>query len=191
MSSLHLPPMLWSSDAAWTELSRRPPSLATLVFGVALPAAMLPPAMLSHATDVGSAHYLPALSASAWQFVEFALFAAQLVGFLMIRWLIGAVAASHGVRASARDACLLATVSLLPLWLSSFALLQDGTLAVLVLPLLAIGASVALLKRGVRCMLGVREEIVALEIGIVAIHCGVLAWAATMAVFLVPGLPAL
>ena len=51
--------------------------------------------------------------------------------------------------------------------------------------------SVALLKRGVRCMLGVREEIVALEIGIVAIHCGVLAWAATMAVFLVPGLPAL
>jgi hypothetical protein len=40
-------------------------------------------------------------------------------------------------------------------------------------------------------MLGVREEIVALEIGIVAIHCGVLAWAATMAVFLVPGLPAL
>ena len=61
----------------------------------------------------------------------------------------------------------------------------------LVLPLLAIGASVALLKRGVRCMLGVREEIVALEIGIVAIHCGVLAWAATMAVFLVPGLPAL
>ena len=87
MSSLHLPPMLWSSDAAWTELSRRPPSLATLVFGVALPAAMLPPAMLSHATDVGSAHYLPALSASAWQFVEFALFAAQVAGFLMIRWL--------------------------------------------------------------------------------------------------------
>ena len=66
MSSLHLPPMLWSSDAAWTELSRRPPSLATLVFGVALPAAMLPPTMLSHATDVGSAHYLPALSASAF-----------------------------------------------------------------------------------------------------------------------------
>lgn len=190
MLPLHLPPMLWSSDAAWGEISRRPPSLIATAFGLALPAAMVPPAILLHATDLGSAHYLPALSASGWQFVELALIAAQLVGFLMVLWLVRAVAGTRGAKASARDAFMLTTVSLLPLWLSSLALIQDEILPVLAIPILAIGASVALLKRGARCVLGIREDIVALELGLVAIQGGVLAWATTMVVLLIPGLPA-
>lgn len=188
MTHLHLPPMLWSSDAAWADLARRPPSLATLVIGIALPAALLPPALLLHAAEAGSARYLPALPPAAWQLVAAALFFGQIAGLATIQWLIGAVARSRGGTADRRATLTLATIALLPLWLSSLVLLRDGTLAAVAMPVLATGAAVALLRRGAQCVLQVRDDFEALELGVIAIHGGIFAWGAVMATILVPTL---
>jgi hypothetical protein len=178
--------MLWSSDAAWAEIIRRPPSTTTLMLGIALPAAALPPDMLLNAVDAGTARYLPALPVLSWQLIALALFLAQFAGLAVIHWLVNEIAQRRGGKADRHAALMLATIAVLPLWLSSFVLLQDEVLPVVVMPLLAIGVSVALLRRGAQCVLGVRESLEAFELGVIAINGGMFAWAAAMAAILLP-----
>ena len=86
-SSLHLPPMCGPGRRS-DRTPCRPPSWPR---GVALPAAIFAHPRCCPMRPMSDRPLSARLSASAWQFVEFALFAARPSASLMIRLLIGAV----------------------------------------------------------------------------------------------------
>ncbi|MCK2086970.1 DUF1282 domain-containing protein [Thauera aromatica] len=190
MKFLHLPPMMWSSSAAWDEIARARPSTISMIFGLILPLSALPPRMLIHAADHIGAHYFPDVSADSWRLAALLFFVAELVSLLLITWLIREVSKTRKGSADIHDAFTVAVVAALPLWLSSLVLLQHGIVPVIAIPLLALAASVALIRYGVENLLHVREPIDAFELAVIVTNSGVFAWIVLVGIALAPVLAA-
>ena len=190
MKFLHLPPMMWSSSAAWDEIARARPSPISMIFGLVLPLSALPPRMLIHAADHIGAHYFPDAPADSWRLAALLFFIAELVSLLLITWLIREVSKTRKGSADIHDAFTVAAVAALPLWLSSLILLQEGIVPVIAIPLLALAASIALIRYGVENLLHIREPIDAFELAVIVTNSGVFAWIVLVGIALAPILAA-
>lgn len=186
MKFLHFPPMMWSSSAAWDEIARTRPSIVSMIFGLVLPLSALPPRMLIHAADHIGARYFPDAPADSWRLAALLFFVAEIVTLLLMSWLIREVSKTRKGSADIHDAFTVAAVAALPLWLSSLVLLQYGIVPVIVIPLLALAASVALIRYGVDNLLQVREPINAFELAVIVTSSGVFAWIVLVGIALAP-----
>lgn len=186
MKFLHFPPMMWSSSAAWDEIARTRPSIVSMIFGLVLPLSALPPRMLIHAADHIGARYFPDAPADSWRLAALLFFVAEIVTLLLMSWLIREVSKTRKGSADIHDAFTVAAVAALPLWLSSLVLLQHGIVPVIVIPLLALAASVALIRYGVDNLLQVREPINAFELAVIVTSSGVFAWIVLVGIALAP-----
>lgn len=176
MDFIQYPRMLWSSHAGWDKLANADLAPSQLIYRLVLPMALLPPLMIIYAsTHIGPA-YFPTVSAPVWWLVALQFLALQLLVVPLMAWAIQSLATSHGGSGTYRDAFKVAAVAPVPLWLSSLILLQNEIWLVIGVPLLALGASAALIMRGVEGLLKVGDDLDAANLAITVIALGVLVW---------------
>lgn len=188
MNLTHIPGMLFSPGAGWAELMARRPPVARLLFNVFLPFSLLPPLMIVVAADGIAASVFPAVGFGLWGLVAMGFFIAEWISLPLLAWFIRETARTHHGVPDTHDARVIAILAPIPMWLSSLALMVPNVPFIVTAALTGLVASAFLVRHGVRAMLGVREITEAGEIALLVICAGVLAWAAMIALVLIPAM---
>lgn len=177
MSILSLPKMVISSEDGWPDVERARPSIVKLFTLVALPLAILPPAMLYYAgTEYGDV-FADGFRAKPWGEIAFIFFLAELATFGAMGWFIKQVADVRKVNIDYHDAYLLAGVAPIPLWLSSLGLLVPSLSFNAGVSVVALAMSCGLIYHGVYALCHLHDEMAAVEITYGVIAAGLVAWA--------------
>lgn len=186
MDLIQYPRMLWSSHEGWDKLARARLAPRQMFRWLVLPMSLLPPLMIVYAsTHIGPA-YFPEVATPVWWLVALQFFALQLLVVPLMAWAIQNLAKSHGGSGTYHDAFNVAAVAPVPLWLSSLVLLQNEIWLVIVIPVLALGASAALIMRGVEGLLKVDEDLDATDLAVTVIALGALVWFILIGFTLIP-----
>lgn len=188
MNLAHIPGMLFSPGAGWADLMHRRPPVACLLANVFLPLSLLPPLMIVIAADGIAASVFPTVGFTLWVLVAVSFFVAEWAVLPLMAWFIRETARTHHGVPDTHDARVVAILAPIPMWLSSLALLVPSVPFIVAAALTGLVASAFLVRHGVRAMLGVREITEAGEIALLVICVGALAWAAMIALVLVPAM---
>jgi hypothetical protein len=184
MSFAHLPRMLLSETEGWSDLVRLHPSVKELLFTFVVPMSLIPAVMYAHAElgHPGGVFPLlePTLSVREAVLVGGLFFAAEIAMVLLMAVFIEQVGESTGVATSYESAFTLAAIAPTPLWLASLALFVPSMwVNGLVVALAWIGC-VALIRHGVRPLIGLQDTRKAHWMANVVTLIGVGAWVALM-----------
>ena len=186
MNPSHIPGMLFSPAAGWTDLLIRHPSPRRLLVCVFAPLAILPPAMVLLSADTFGASAFPDVTFSSWILVAALLLIAECAGLLFMTRLIKETArANHGTPRT-YDAFMVALIAPIPMWLSTLALPTANVPVIAGVSLAGITASAFLIRHGARALLGVREVTEAGQTAFLVMCAGALAWACMTAIILLP-----
>ena len=169
--------MIFSSDVGWLELEKGQPALARLLAYVVLPIALLPPLMLYL---TGASHgdaFVTGFGGKPWGLIATVFFVAEMIGLLLMGWLISRVAAAHRLRVSSHDAYVIACIAPIPLWLSSLGLMVPNLGFNAAVSVAALAATCGLVYHGVSALAHTREEISALGITQTVMGAGLVIWA--------------
>lgn len=188
MNLAHLPGMLFSPGAGWADLMHSRPSRARLLATVFAPFALIPPAMILVAADDLGARMFPGVTTATWVLIAATFLAAECVTLALMTWIIMETARTHHGVPREYDAFVVAVVAPVPMWLSALALPSGSVPLIVGCALAGLAASAFLIRHGVRAMLGVREVTDAGSVALIVTCAGALAWAAMIAIVLVPAL---
>lgn len=97
-------------------------------------------------------HFMAGFAGKEWRFTTTILFLSELLTFFVMGWLIHSVVAGKDLAISYEDACLLAAIAPVQLWLSSLALLAPSLAFSVVVVLIAMGLSCTLIYQGLRAL---------------------------------------
>ena len=157
MNLTRIPALLLSPRAAWRELMKKPPSTTRTFANVALPLALLPPAMILLATHTVGAVHFPTVQAGMWELVAAIFLVAELLSIFLMTWAVDATVRAKGGRSDMNGAFLVAAIAPLPLWISSLGLLSSSLTIAAGLPALGLAVSAVLIRQGIRAVLSVQE----------------------------------
>ncbi|WP_374564718.1 YIP1 family protein [Ideonella sp.] len=169
--------MPWSVNEGWPELAQRHPAVLDVVASLALPLALLPPAMLYFAGTRYPEAFAPLVPTKDWAAVALVFLLAEMLTFVAMGWLIKKVAQTYELHVDRHDAYLLAAITPVPLWLASLGLLIPSLIANLVLSAFALGISCALLYNGLMAWSREHESMAAVRVVHVVTSAGLAAWA--------------
>jgi hypothetical protein len=176
--------MAFSHRAGWDELRRIQPRLGRIALRLALPLSLLPPAMIYFAGSYHGDAFLPGFGARPWMPIAVAFFLAEWVSIALMGLLVKAIAAAHNVRCTYRDACVLALIPPIPMWLSSLGLFSPHFLVAFTVAIGGLTFAVALIYHGIRSVHGVRDEVVAMSMTQGIAGVGLMAWALLLMVLI-------
>jgi hypothetical protein len=177
MKILSFPKMVISSSEGWPELAEIHPAIVKVFFYLVLPFSLLPPVMLYFAGGYYGDTIVQGYGSKPWGMIAVLFFFAEMATFAVMGWLIKQIADGHDVDVDYHDAYMLAAISPVPLWLSSLGLLVPSLVFNAVVSLLAMGASCALIYRGIYALCHMHEEVTAASITQIVIGAGLAAWA--------------
>lgn len=186
MLMTRLPQMLVSESAGWEEVDRTHHSAGWFRRMLAMPMSLLPPAMYAYAeiAHPGAIFPLqvPAPTPAQLVVVGVVMFAAQMAMVAYLAMLIQRMVLSRDHDPGADAAYALATIALVPLWLSSLALFVPSTwFAITGFSAGGVAAAV-LVRHGVHPLLHVDDERKAHYIADVVTLTGMAAWIAMIVV---------
>ncbi len=170
----HLP---FSTSNGWSEIERIHPKLLKLFAFVVLPLSLLPPLMVYYAGTHYPEAFLAQGAGKDWAAVAAAFFLTEVFTLVVMGWLIKQVANSDGLRIDYHDAYLLASISPIPLWLSSLALFVPSLAFNAVVSLAALGLSCGIIYHGLESLGHTREDMLAANVVQTVIGIGLIAWA--------------
>lgn len=171
---LYLP---FSTHEGWLEIERIHPRLLKLFAFIVLPLSLLPPLMVYYAGTHYPEAFLPQGLAKDWAAVAAAFFLTEVFTLLVMGWLIKQVAETNTLRIDYHDAYLLASISPIPLWLSSLALFVPSLSFNVVVSLAAIGLSCSIIYHGIEGLGHTGEDMAAANVVQTVIGIGLIAWA--------------
>jgi hypothetical protein len=186
MTFAHLPEMLISDTAGWTEVDRMHHSRRWFLTRLVLPLSALPPLLYAYAEVVHPGAVFPAAVPPQ---TTGQLLVTALVFWLTELAMVDLMATAIQRLALARDhdpgedaAYALAAIAPVPLWLAALALLVPSRGFNGAVALLALLASIALIRHGVRPLLHIEDDKLARYITEVVTLVGVAAWIVLMVV---------
>lgn len=180
MSPANLPKMFLSEQEGWSEVARTHPSVKKLFASLVVPLSVIPPLMYTFAQKVypGEIFALsrpePTLTALLVNGLVF--FVAELIMVSFMALIIRQISEGQGYGIPHENAYALAAIAPIPLWLAPFALFIPSLGVNLLILAIAWVGSVALIRHGVRPLLGVEDEHKAHYIANLITLSGVLAW---------------
>ena len=177
MSFLTLSKMFVSSKEGWPELEVIHPAVSKLFTFLVLPLSMLPPIMLYFAGTRYGDEFLSGFSAKPWELIATLFFVAEMLTFIVMGWLIKAIAKANGADIDTHDAYMLAGIAPIPLWLSALGLFVPSLLFNAVVSIAALGLSCSIIYHGIYALCHMHEEVVAASITQIVIGAGLIAWA--------------
>lgn len=166
-----------SAQDGWPQIFARPPSVPTTFLSILLPLSLLAPAMLAYAGHHHPQAYLLDPAQLALQSVAVLTFFAELTSVVVMARVIQVVGTTFDKAIRFRDAFLVATIVVIPMYLSSFGLLVPS-LAWLVCFLLA-GSLIsgATLFQGMTFILRINNSLLMHELSAQVFATGALIWA--------------
>jgi hypothetical protein len=186
MSLADFPAMLVSETVGWSDVERSHLPSRWFFKGLVLPLSMLPPLLYAYAEVIHPGVVFP-LSVPALTAGE--LLATGIVFYVAEIWMVGFMAMLIQRMAMSRDhdpgydgAYALAAIAPMPLWLGSLALLVPSFGFNLVVAVLALVASISLIRHGVRPLLHIRDEKTAHYVADMVTMAGVAVWIALLLV---------
>lgn len=186
MTIASLPKMFVSETEGWTEVTKVHPSTYKLFFALVVPLSLLPPLMYAYAglTQPGAVFPLtePPMTGQQAAMVGTAFFLIELAAVAFMAMVIRQISTDHGFDTRYENAYALAAIAPVPLWLSSLALFIPMLWVNVVVVALAWVGSVALIRHGVRPLLGVGDVQEAHAMANRVTMAGVAAWIALMVV---------
>lgn len=186
MNLTQIPALLFSPRAGWQALMAQRPSTNRTFVNVALPFALLPPAMILFAANtVGAAHF-PAIEAGLWELVAAVFLVAELLAVFLMAWTFDASVRAKGGRSDMDGAFLIAAIAPLPLWISSLGLLSGNLTVAAGAALLGFVASAVLIRHGVRSVLAAQHVVCPRQVSLRVIGYGALTWIALAGIVLLP-----
>ncbi len=186
MNLMQFPQMLVSTHAGWDEVERLRPEMGTMFLRLVLPLSLLPPLMIVYASTGVGAHVFPDASHETWLLAAMFFFIAEHLSVPLMAGSIRQASIAKGASGNLHDAYMVASISPVPLWLSSLALFLDQPWLVVMFALLALAASGVLIHHGVRRLLRVREDVDATDMAVQVTSLGVLAWLLLVVVGVLP-----
>ncbi|MGA7179359.1 MAG: YIP1 family protein [Thiobacillaceae bacterium] len=188
MSILQFGKLFVSPHEGWDEVARAHPSVIKLFTLLVVPFSLVPPLMLEYAGHHYGSILYPQASAQAWTIAALFFFVVELLTVPLMAWGIKSVANSRGVSSSYHDAFKLASIAPVPLWLSALVLFSSNIVLIVGIVVLGLVGSVLLIFRGVEGILGVEEDMVALNLAYIVTAMGLIAWALLIMLGLVPAI---
>lgn len=186
MSIASLPKMFVSETEGWADVKKVHPSVSKLFWFLVVPLSVLPPLMYAYA---GLAHpgavlpqTEPPMTGGSALLVGGAFFLIELatVGFMAM--MVRQIGSAHGLDTPYENAYALAAIAPVPLWLSSLALAIPSLWINAAVVAVAWIGSVALIRHGVRPLLGVGDADEAHAMANRVTMAGVTAWVVLMVV---------
>jgi hypothetical protein len=177
--------MLLSSHAGWDEVERASSKVKTL-FYIVLPLSLLPPAMILYAGFNEGAKYFSAANQSTWIISSVIFLIGELITVPLIAWTIKNTAETHGIKSEYRSAFAVASISAVPMWLSSVILIAPKPLYVIAAGLVGLLASISLIYHGIKGLLHLHEEIEVASITYTTISLGIVAWILLITLIFIP-----
>lgn len=185
MNLSRIPSLLFSPRAGWKALMAERPASTRVLACVALPFALLPPAMILLAADgLGAAHF-PAVEPALWELVAAVFLVCELLAVFLMAWAVDAAVRAHGGHSDMDGAFLVSAIAPLPLWISSLGLLASSPLVAATVALLGLAASAVMIRHGMRAVLAA-QQICPRQVSLRVIGYGTATWSALAAIVLFP-----
>lgn len=180
MSIVDFPAMLVSEKTGWTEVERSHHSAGWFLKCVVLPMSLLPPMLYAYAemAHPGAIFPLsvPALGVRQLLITGVVFYFAQIAMVTFMAMLIQRMALARDHDPGYDGAYALAAIAPIPLWLGSLALLVPSLGFNLAVAVLAMAASIALIRHGVRPLLRVSDDKTAHYVADMVTMVGSVAW---------------
>jgi len=184
MSFAHLPRMLLSESEGWSDVVRLHPSVKKLLLTFVAPMSLIPAVMYAYAELVqpGGVFPLlePMLSVREAALVGGLFFVAEIAMVMLMAVFIQQVGESIDIATNYESAFTLAAIAPTPLWLASLALFVPSMWVNVLVVALAWSGSVALIRHGVRPLIGLQDTRKARWMANVVTFIGISAWLALM-----------
>lgn len=186
MSIASLPKMFVSETEGWSDVVKIHPSVYKLFWFLVVPLSALPPLMYAYAGLSQPGAVFPAteppMTGGEAALVGGAFFLIELATVAFMATVIRQMSGDHGFPTPYENAYALAAIAPVPLWLSSLALLVPSLWINVAVVALAWVGSVALIRHGVRPLLGVNDAGESHAMANRVTMAGVAAWIALMVV---------
>lgn len=177
--------MLYSSNAGWDAIERDH-SIVNTLFYIVLPLALIPPVMILYAGFEYGTSFFPTANDVIW-IISAALFLiAELLTLPLMAWAIKNLAATQGIQTKYQKTLALASISAVPMWLSSFALFVPEPLFVISVVMIGLLASISLSYHGTKGLLHMHEELEVATITHTSISLGIVTWVFLIALTVIP-----
>jgi len=186
MSLASLPRMLLSETDGWSDIVRMHPSVQKLLLSFVVPMSLIPAVMYGYAELLhpGGVFPLvePTLSVREATVVGGIFFVAEVAMVLLMAVFIQQVAESIDIPVGYENAFALAAIAPTPLWVSSLALFVPSLWFNVLAVAIAWVGCVALIRHGVRPLIGLQDAAKVRWMSMVVTFIGVAAWGALMIV---------
>ncbi|HJW23403.1 MAG TPA: YIP1 family protein [Rhodocyclaceae bacterium] len=180
MSPASFPRMLVSEREGWSDISRTHPSVRKLFRSLVVPMSLIPPLMYAFAQLAYPGRIFalsrPEPSAASLLVNGVVFFAVELAMVAFMAMVIRQIADGQDYRVPHENAYALAAIAPVPLWLAALALFIPSLGANMVILVLAWIGSVALIRHGVRPLLGIEDDKKARYVANMITLSGVIAW---------------
>lgn len=181
-----LPKMFVSETEGWNDVLKVHPSVSKIFWSLVVPMSLLPPLMYAYAGLGHPGAVLPQteppMSGGAAMLVGGVFFLIELATVAFMAMAIRQIGNAHGLATPYENAYALAAIAPVPLWLSSLALFIPSLWANVAVVAVAWVGSVALIRHGVRPLLGVADGNEAHAMANRVTMVGVAAWITLMVV---------
>lgn len=186
MSLASLPRMLLSETDGWSDIVRMHPSVQKLLFFFVVPMSLIPAVMYGYAELLYPGRVFPlvepTLSVREAMVVGGIFFVAEVAMVFLMAVFIQQVAESIDIPVGYESAFTLAAIAPTPLWLSSLALFVPSLWFNVLAVAVAWVGCVALIRHGVRPLIGLQDAAKVRWMSLVVTFIGVAAWGALMIV---------
>ncbi|HYD95985.1 MAG TPA: YIP1 family protein [Noviherbaspirillum sp.] len=184
MTTMDYITMLLSDEK--NQAGRRLPAVAQTFFFILLPFSIIPPAMLLLAGHFHPGAFLGAAPEASWRELALIVFAAELVTVPLMAWVMHDLSGMLKIEGNFRMTFLIASLSAVPLWVSSLALAVPNVALLLVIGAAGLLVSALLLHRCLRSVYRIRDEEDAQALASTAFSVGGLLWTVLCGAVVVP-----
>ena len=182
MDVMQFPRMVVSSRDGWDLVARTRPPMDWLFRRLVLPMSLLPPLMILLASGGVGERVFPEASFGNWLIAAVLFFVAEHFSVPIMANSIRQASMAKDGSSRLEDAYAVAAIAPVPLWLSSLAVVFGSAWFVVLVGLVALGASAMLIRHGVDRLLGIEEEVEASEVAMQVTSFGVLTWLVLLAI---------
>lgn len=178
----HIPAMLVSEKTGWEDIDRSRFASGWFFKSLVLPMSLLPPLMILLASGGVGARVFPDAGFGNWLIAAVLFFVAEHFSVPIMANSIRQASMAKDGSSRLEDAYTVAAIAPVPLWLSSLAVVFGSAWFVVLVGLVALGASAMLIRHGVDRLLGIDEDVEASEVAMQVTSFGVLTWLVLLAV---------
>lgn len=159
MNLLNLGKMPFSFHGGWDTVARIHPSVIRSFVLLVLPCSLIPPLALLYAGSHHAGLYWVSAPYLRWQEVAAVFFVMELLSVPLMGWLIGRMAADHQVTLDFKDSFLLASITAVPMWLSSLGLLSADLWLVIACMIMGLMLAASVLYHGLYAILKMEDTV--------------------------------